>query len=103
MLLTGAIAIATIAAGNLNSIAALVSMFFLISYGLLNYATYVEATAASPSFRPRFRFFHARVSGLGVLLCGGAMLAIDPLAGAVALALLAAVYQYLRRTAVPAR
>jgi hypothetical protein len=35
--------------------AALVSMFFPLSYGLLNYATYVEARAASPSFRPRFR------------------------------------------------
>jgi amino acid transporter len=103
VLLTGAIALATIAAGNLNTIAALVSMFFLISYGLLNYSTYVEATAASPSFRPRFRFFHARASGLGVLLCGGAMLAIDPVAGGVALVILAAVYQYVRRTAVPAR
>jgi hypothetical protein len=103
VLLTGAIALVSIAAGNLNSIAALVSMFFLISYALLNYATYVEATAASPGFRPRFRFFHARASGLGVLLCAGAMLAIDPVAGAVALALLAGVYQYLRRTAVPAR
>ncbi len=103
VLLTGAIALATIAVGNLNSIAALVSMFFLISYGLLNYSTYVEATAASPSFRPRFRFFHARASGVGVLLSGGAMLAIDPAAGAVAIAILAAVHQYLRRTAVPAR
>jgi len=103
VLLTGAITVVTIALGSLNAIAALVSMFFLISYGLLNYATYVEATAASPSFRPRFRFFHARASLLGVLLCGGAMLAIDPLAGGVAVALLAAVYQYLRKTAVPAR
>jgi hypothetical protein len=35
-------------------------MFFLISYALLNYATYVEAPGASPSFRPRSRFFDAR-------------------------------------------
>ncbi|MEX2208981.1 MAG: amino acid permease [Myxococcota bacterium] len=103
VLLTGAIALATIAVGSLNSIATLVSMFFLISYGLLNYATYVEATAASPSFRPRFRFFHARGSLLGVLLCGAAMLAIDPIAGGIAVAILAAVYQYVQRTAVPAR
>jgi hypothetical protein len=50
VLLTAAIAFTTIAFGNLNAIAGVVSMFFLISYGLLNYATYVEATAASPSF-----------------------------------------------------
>jgi amino acid transporter len=103
VLLTGAIAFATIAAGNLNAIAGLVSMFFLISYGLLNYATYVEATAASPSFRPRFRFFHARASLLGTLLCGGVMLAIDPVSGVVATALIAAIHQYVDRTAVPAR
>jgi hypothetical protein len=103
VLLSGAVALGTIGVGNLNSIAALVSMFFLISYGLLNYATCIEATGASPGFRPRFRFFHPRASGLGMLLCGGAMLAIDPAAGAIAIAILAAVYQYVRRTAVPAR
>ena len=43
VILTAVIAITTIAAGDLNSIAAIVSMFFLVSYGLLNYATYVEA------------------------------------------------------------
>lgn len=103
VLLTGAIAFATLALGQLNTIARLVSMFFLISYGLLNYATYVEATGASPSFRPRFRFFHARVSLAGTLCCGGVMLAIDPVASVVALAILAAAYQYVRRTAVPFR
>ena len=101
VLLVGAIALATIVAGNLNAIASVISMFFLISYGLLNYATYVEATGASPSFRPRFRFFHRRASLAGTLLCVGAMLGIDPLAGVVALALLGAVHQYLKRTAIP--
>ncbi len=103
VLASGAIALATLALGGLDTIAALVSMFFLLSYGLLNYATYVEATAASPSFRPRFRFFHARASLAGMVLCGAAMLAIDPVAAVLAGALLGAVYQYLRRTAVPAR
>ncbi len=101
VLLTGAIAIATVFAGNLNAIATVVSMFFLISYGLLNYATYIEATGASPSFRPRFRFFHARASLAGTLLCGSVMLAIDPVAGIIAAALIAAVYQYVNRTAIP--
>ncbi len=103
VLLTGAIAFATIFAGNLNAIAGVVSMFFLISYGLLNYATYVEATGASPSFRPRFRFFHARASLAGTLLCAGVMIAIDPVTGIVAAALIAAIYQYVNRNAVPVR
>ena len=77
VLLSAGIAYATVAWGQLNLIAPVVSMFFLISYGLLNYATYYEARAASPSFRPRFRFFDRRLSLLGALACAGAMLAIN--------------------------
>jgi len=101
--LTGLIALVTIVVGDLNAIASVVSMFFLISYGLLNYATYVEATGASPSFRPRFRLYDARASLIGTFLCGAVMLAIDPLATTVAVALLFVGYQYLRWTAVPTR
>jgi len=78
-------------------------MFFLISYGLLNYATYYEARASSPSFRPRFRWFDLRLSLLGFLVCLGAMLAIDLAAGIVAISVLFAIFQYLKRTAGPAR
>lgn len=102
VLLTGAIALVTIALGNLNAVASLVSMFFLISYGLLNYATYVEATAAGPSFRPTFRFFHGRASLAGTLACLAVMFAIDAVASVIAIAVLAAIHQYVERTAVPA-
>ena len=103
VLLAGAVALATISLGQLDLIAPVVSMFFLISYGLINYATYFEASAASPSFRPRFRFFHRHLSLLGALACLGAMLAIDLQAGLVAVALLFAIYQFLRRTTPEAR
>jgi amino acid transporter len=103
ILLSTGIAFATIALGRLNLIAPLVSMFFLVSYGLLNYATYFEARSSSPSFRPRFRWFDHRLSLLGWIACLGVMLAIDLTAGLVAISVLFAVYQYLRRTAGPAR
>jgi len=103
VLLSTGIAFITVALGNLNVIAPVVSMFFLISYGLLNYATFFEARAASPSFRPRFRWFDYRLSLIGFLACLGAMLAIDLTAGIVAVAVLFAIFQYLRRTAGPAR
>ena len=97
------IALVTIGLGSLNVIAPVVSMFFLLSYGLLNYATYYEARAGSPSFRPRFRWFDKRLSLAGALLCVGAMLAINPLASFVAVVVMFAVYQYLSRRDVPAR
>ena len=78
-------------------------MFFLISYGLLNYATYYEARTSSPSFRPTFRWFDQRLSLVGFLACIGVMLAIDPTMGIVAVAIIFAIFQYLRRTADPAR
>jgi amino acid transporter len=91
------IAAAVVALGNLNLVAAVVTMFFLISYGLLNYATYAEARGNSPYFRPRFRYFNAWLSLAGALACVGAMLAIHPLAGGVALALLFTIHQVLSR------
>jgi amino acid transporter len=103
VLLSAIIALATIAVGNLNLIAPIVSMFFLISYGLLNYATWFEARAASPSFRPRFRWFDYRLSLVGGLACLGAMLAIDLETGIIAVSLLFAIFQYLKRTSGPSR
>lgn len=103
VLLSTCIAFATIGLGKLNIIAPVVSMFFLISYGLLNYATFYEARAASPSFRPTFKWFDSRLSLLGFLACLGAMLAINLPAGAMAIAILFAIHQYLKRTAGPVR
>jgi hypothetical protein len=97
-LLSAAIAFATIGLGKLNIIAPVVSMFFLISYGLLNYATYFEARAGSPSFRPRFRWFDQRLSLAGALACLAVMLAINLSAGLIAMAILFGLYQYLKRT-----
>lgn len=103
VMLSAVIAFITISLGNLNIIAPVVSMFFLISYGLLNYATYYEADAASPSFRPRFRWFNKNLSLAGAFACLIAMLAIDLTAAAIAIAVLFAVYQYLSRSDVPER
>lgn len=103
VLLATAIAFATIALGQLNLIAPVVSMFFLISYGLINYATFFEAQINSPSFRPRFRYYHKNLSLLGAVACLGTMLAIDIASGLIAISVLFAIYQYLQRTAPQAR
>ncbi len=103
VLFAAVIACLTISLGSLNLIASVVTMFFLISYGLLNYATYYEARAASPSFRPRFKWFDLRLSLLGFLACFFAMMAIDLKTGIIATSILFALYQYLKRTAGPAR
>ena len=103
VLLSLTIALVTVSLGSVDLIAPIVSMFFLISYGLINYATYYEAKASSPSFRPRFRYFNKWVSLSGAVLCGASMVLINPLAGAAAIVALFIVYQYLARRAIPER
>jgi amino acid transporter len=97
------IALATIALGDINTVAPVISMFFLASYGLINYATYFEARGAGTSFRPRFRWYDPRVSLAGAVLCAVVVIAIDPLAGAVAALVLWGIHSYLRRRDVPER
>jgi amino acid transporter len=101
--LSTAIGLAIVLMGDLNAIASVVSMFFLASYTLVNYATFFEAGTASPSFRPRFRWYDRRLSLAGMILCAGAMLAIDPWAALAAIAVLAAIYRYLNRGEIRAR
>ncbi|WP_035239273.1 amino acid permease [Desulfobacter vibrioformis] len=103
VLLSFGIAVATVFMGQLDLIAGVVSMFFLISYGLLNYATYFEASAETPSFRPRFRWYNKNISLGGGLICLGVMLAIDFKTGIAAVAILFAIFQYLKRVSAPVR
>ncbi len=103
VLLSLLIAAATIGLGQLNLIASVVSMFFLISYALINYATFYESRTASPSFRPRFRWYTPWMSLTGFVICSGAILAIDIRSGIMAVAILMAVYQYLKQKKTPAR
>jgi amino acid transporter len=103
VLLSFAIALLTIGLGDLNVVAPVVSMFFLISYGLLNYATFYEARTESPSFRPTFKWFHPLLSLAGGLGCGAVMLAIQPTAGVISIAIVFAIWQFLRRTQTVAR
>ncbi len=103
VLLSAGIAIVTIGLGSLDGIAPVVSMFFLISYGLLNYATYFESRAKSPSFRPTFRFFHHRLSLAGTIAAVAVMLAINPYAAVAAAAVLYLLYRYVASKRGPDR
>lgn len=97
-LVSAGIALAAVALGDLNLVAPVISMFFLASYGMINWATYSEARAASTSFRPRFRVFDWRLSLAGTAACVGAIIAMNPVAGIVAGGALYWLYRYLVRT-----
>jgi len=93
--LTLLIALACIWAGDLNALAGVVTMFFLLSYGAMNYATFVEGFSRNPSFRPRFKLAGWRTSLVGAIVCASVMLAIDPLSTVVSVLVLMGLYRFL--------
>lgn len=80
----------------LNSIAAIMGMFFLYTFGLLNFAAFVEGYSKNPSFRPKFRYFHWSMALLGVVLSIGSAMLVDFKAASIALVILATLVVYLR-------
>lgn len=95
--LTFAIAVAVIWAGDLNAVAEIISMFFLIAYGMINLSAFVESRSANPSFRPRFRFFHWTLAGAGAIGCLVAMVKINETYALAALAIVSLLYFYLKK------
>ncbi|XP_016360677.1 solute carrier family 12 member 3-like [Sinocyclocheilus anshuiensis] len=51
------IALAFILIGDLNTIAPLISNFFLCSYGLINFSTFHASVTQSPGWRPKYHYF----------------------------------------------
>ncbi|PLW96407.1 MAG: amino acid permease, partial [Marinilabiliales bacterium] len=54
-LLTIIIAFVFVAMGNVDAVAEVISMFFMITYGSLNLISFLNHFAANPSYRPSFR------------------------------------------------
>jgi len=83
--------------GAFNTVAGVISMVFLATYGMINLAAFIEGFGNNPSFRPRFRAFHWAVALLGFLGCTVVALLIDPLPAVIAAAVIALLWWYLRR------
>ena len=95
LVLAFAIAEAGILIGELDVIARIVSMFFLMTYGFLNLSCVLEKWG-SPDFRPDFRI-PGIVSVVGALTCVVIMAQLDKVAMVAAAALLAGIFAYLKR------
>ncbi|KAA5540761.1 amino acid permease [Roseiconus nitratireducens] len=97
ILATALIAQAGIVAADLNTIAPLITMAFLLTYGLLNLATFYESITKNPSYRPQFRYCNWMTSLAGAIGCGIVMLLIDWRWAVVASGLVGALHYYLSR------
>ena len=95
--------VAIVTVSDLNKIAPLITMFFMITYGLLNLATFYEAITKNPSYRPRFRYSHWATSLAGFLGCLGVMFLVDWKWAGISISGMAVLYFYISQKQVETR
>ncbi len=100
IVLTFLVAQAGILAGDLDAIAPVITMFFLMTYGAVNLACFYESIARNPSFRPTFHLHHWSIALLGALGCLAVMVLINAWWAAVAIALAALLYLLIARAEI---
>lgn len=94
-IVTAIFAFATVLAGNVDFVARIISMFFMLTYGSLCAISALEHFAARPSYRPSFRS-KWYLSLLGALSCLFLMVLMDPLFALLAIASMWILYTVIR-------
>ena len=94
---SSAVAIVFVAVGDVDFIAQILSMFFMVTYGALCTVSFLEYFAGNPSYRPTF---HSRwyLSLLGAFMCALMMIQMNVVYAFVALFFMVATYFGLSRT-----
>jgi len=96
MLVTGILIFATMLLRNLNAVAPLVTLFFLVTYAMINIVVIIEQNLGLISYRPMFRI-KRWVPWLGLASSVLAMFIINPTISLVTVMIVFAVYWYLSR------
>lgn len=80
---------------SLDSVAPVITMFFLMCYGFVNLACTLQSLLRAPSWRPRFKYYHWSLSGAGLLLCIVLMFISSWIYALAAMCLATIVYYYI--------
>ena len=92
-----AIAAVFVVFGDIDFIAHILSMFFMVTYGALCSVSFLEYFAGNPSYRPTFRS-RWYISLLGALMCLLMMLQMSPLYALIAIGIMLVIYLGLKRS-----
>jgi amino acid transporter len=100
--ITGAIALAAVALGNLNAVAQFVTILFLTLYVMINISAAVERLVGDPSYRPTINvpWYLSMLGAAGALFV---MFLINPTACIVAAVVEICLYAFLRKKALTKR
>lgn len=96
ILFTGLLVSVVILLGDLNTIAQVVTVFFLMTYFIVNFILLIEKQLNLISFRPSFRV-SMLVPFLGSLACLSGIVVVSPLLGMTCILISIAIYIYLDR------
>ncbi len=103
IVLTFAISQVSILLADIDAIAPIITMSFLITYGMLNLATFYERISKNPSYRPRFRFGHWSLSLLGAVSCLAVMFLIEWKSALISIFVMWMLHQYIAQKQVASR
>ncbi|XP_028290001.1 solute carrier family 12 member 7-like isoform X3 [Gouania willdenowi] len=95
LLMTAGICEIGILIASLDSVAPILSMFFLMCYLFVNLACAVQTLLRTPNWRPRFKFYHWALSFLGMSLCLALMFISSWYYAIVAMAIASCIYKYI--------
>ncbi|KAF6723996.1 Solute carrier family 12 member 5 [Oryzias melastigma] len=95
LLLTAAICEIGILIASLDSVAPILSMFFLMCYLFVNLACAVQTLLRTPNWRPRFKYYHWALSFLGMSLCLALMFISSWYYAIVAMVIAGCIYKYI--------
>jgi len=99
ILFTSLIVLATLLLGTLNKVAALLTMFFLITYGMINISVFVEQSIGIASFRPSFKI-PKLVSLFGSIGCVVVMFLLNPWFSVISISIIVVAYLFFVRREV---
>ncbi|MEY8021812.1 amino acid permease [Muriicola sp. SD30] len=96
MIITGILIFTTMLLRNINAIAPLVTLFFLITYAMINIVVIIEQNLGLISYRPVFKI-HRWVPWIGLISSVFAMFIINPTVSLLSVLIVFIVYWYLSR------
>jgi amino acid transporter len=96
VLVTSLIALVFVAIGNVDFVAEIISMFFMVTYGAICLISFLHHFAADPSYRPSFKskwYF----SLIGAVMCFYLMFSMNPAYAFGSLAIMVIIYIIITR------
>ncbi len=93
-LVTSVIAFVFVALGNVNAVASIISMFFMVTYGSLCLISFLNHFGSSPSYRPTFKS-RWYISLVGFLVSGWVMFKISTAYALLAIVVMTLIYLYI--------